>query len=307
MKFVKHEIPDSLGMRERQRFRAGCPGPESYIEPDPGIIAEDGFFFDQLGALHSHWVAKEDVRLLLQDVITFANKIIRGNDDSQVVEFAGKWGPVWYCQRHGAQCWGRGHESWHGISDRCVWNPEEPVNAYRREILQIRAAVQVGLKLAKGQCADQSEWDRLYPSFTFTDNPAAKLANWPLLQQRQILAAIISGHLTHPGGPSFTLHWDSDSDSATSQSPALVFGFGHGFVPAAWLAVAQTLSRRENIFVCSGCGLPYSRSRKRPAPGKANYCDPCGKKAAKKAWARTNRGNPKKTHSSGVERKGDIE
>lgn len=47
---------------------------------------------------------------------------------------------------------------------------------------------------------------------------------------------------------------------------------------ALGLQLALTISNSDSLYICSGCGGPYARSRdkRRPKPGESNFCDNCG-------------------------------
>ncbi len=41
------------------------------------------------------------------------------------------------------------------------------------------------------------------------------------------------------------------------------------------LQLVLTMAATESFFTCSGCGLPYVRTKKRPKPGESNFCESC--------------------------------
>lgn len=51
---------------------------------------------------------------------------------------------------------------------------------------------------------------------------------------------------------------------------------------AVGMQLALTISNSDSLYICSGCGEPYARSRdkRRPKPGESNFCDNCGTEAA---------------------------
>ncbi|HEY6346097.1 MAG TPA: hypothetical protein VIY49_31800 [Bryobacteraceae bacterium] len=79
-----------------------------------------------------------------------------------------------------------------------------------------------------------------------------------------------------------------------------VVGFGeHGWglaidyntcmLAAIALQLALVLSDVEAVYHCSGCNLPYARTKRAPKPGQANFCDDCGRKRAVAAADRRRR------------------
>ena len=53
----------------------------------------------------------------------------------------------------------------------------------------------------------------------------------------------------------------------------------HGLMlNAVGLQLALTLANSDDLYICSGCGMPYARSaeKRRPKVGQANFCDGCG-------------------------------
>jgi len=60
---------------------------------------------------------------------------------------------------------------------------------------------------------------------------------------------------------------------------AVSCGYGCVFSAIA-LQLALTLVHAESLYTCSGCGMPYIRTKKAPQPGQANFCDACGAQEA---------------------------
>jgi hypothetical protein len=81
----------------------------------------------------------------------------------------------------------------------------------------------------------------------------------------------------------------------------------HGLLFAAIaLQLALVVADADSLYSCSGCGVPYirSRERKRPKSGWANYCDQCSKDGVAQRRAvesyRDKRAQAVRLHSSGV-------
>jgi hypothetical protein len=81
----------------------------------------------------------------------------------------------------------------------------------------------------------------------------------------------------------------------------------HGLLfPAIALQLALVIADADSLYACSGCGVPYirSRQRKRPKSGWANYCDQCANEGVAKRKAveayREKRSMAVRLHSTGV-------
>jgi hypothetical protein len=75
--------------------------------------------------------------------------------------------------------------------------------------------------------------------------------------------------------------------------PAIRFG-SYSLFGALALQVALAVARSQGLAVCMSCGRAYPPTR-RPAPNRNNYCQDCGKAAAKRDWAAEDRRNPGRT------------
>lgn len=74
---------------------------------------------------------------------------------------------------------------------------------------------------------------------------------------------------------------------------------------ALGLQLALTISNADSLYICSGCGEPYARSRdkRRPKPGQSNFCDNCGTAAALRQADKRRKAKlagARKLHSEGV-------
>lgn len=56
----------------------------------------------------------------------------------------------------------------------------------------------------------------------------------------------------------------------------LEIDYGGCLLSAISLQLALTLAGVGALFVCSACGRPYAREKKRPKAGQGNYCPKCG-------------------------------
>lgn len=77
----------------------------------------------------------------------------------------------------------------------------------------------------------------------------------------------------------FSLRWNHAQDRFE-----LEVDYHGSMLAAMGLQLALTIANADSLFICSGCGLPYSRSKhlRRPKPGQSNFCDrdTCGIAAA---------------------------
>jgi predicted RNA-binding Zn-ribbon protein involved in translation (DUF1610 family) len=56
--------------------------------------------------------------------------------------------------------------------------------------------------------------------------------------------------------------------------------FNGCFLSFIALQLALTVADTDSLFTCSGCGVPYARTKKRPKRGNANFCPKCGREEA---------------------------
>jgi hypothetical protein len=67
------------------------------------------------------------------------------------------------------------------------------------------------------------------------------------------------------------LRWNSDSfQFYLTAAPMGILG----------LQLMQCVSRRHDLSLCSGCGIPYLRQGRKAQKGRRNYCNDCGRTAA---------------------------
>jgi hypothetical protein len=83
-------------------------------------------------------------------------------------------------------------------------------------------------------------------------------------------------------GISLKLKWDTEEAKLALQSPS---AFG-----ALGIQLLSTITT-TNLAVCSGCSLPYLRKKRKPQPGRMNFCPNCQGKAANTLRQRVWRSN----------------
>jgi hypothetical protein len=222
------------------------------------------------------WYERTHTTGLLEDLIDIA----QGSAEA-VQAFVLRWGPLWVCARHSEydfDCIWK-FPDWEVDTvpegDACEWFASEPVELFRRKAREARAAFGMARLLMEGKPVSADyltdlKMPRILPDFEID-------------VQRRRLARHISGNISRAGGPSLSLVWEQ------GERPRIVVKTGLGFFRLAWLQIAQIISGATGLYVCDGCGLPYIREKRKPAEGKSNYCDNCGKRAANRQLARRRR------------------
>lgn len=222
----------------------------------------------------------------------------------EVLRFAEAWGPLYFCRAHYLTdgCLWRSDPL-----SACSWVPAEPVHLWLREASKARAAVhaaalldgdppervppalweamrcRAGLERGPGSVEgmidrDRSTWQQDDPEGTYWHLPAGLVAD------RLFLRTVVNKELgRRPGHPRLTLTGDL----------RLAIDAGLGALPTAWLLVAQVVSRRQAIYICTGCGHTYTRplATRAPKAGEGNYCEVCRERytIGKKLQARRRR------------------
>jgi hypothetical protein len=252
--------------------------------------------------LRAGWIKKMSTEDLLDDFLSLST-----GKPEKVKAFALKWGPLWYCQTHRTCIWGV-FSSHHLDEDgRCYWLASEPIAAFSREAKRLKAALTIagGLNADPPRIAPDEIWEDLiwednlenyidgpprlevqiqgrYVPVTTPDEEEVTRQEVTVLAQRVYLSLKINEFLADLGGPGLRIDW------STSPRAKLSLHTGWGFLSAAWVQAIQLITEVRNLYTCDGCNRSYFRAKKRPAPGKSNYCDECGNRAAKKNWARRN-------------------
>ena len=63
-------------------------------------------------------------------------------------------------------------------------------------------------------------------------------------------------------------------------NPQMEITYEGQLLAAVALQMILTVLQERNMYTCSGCGLLYRRTKKRPKSGLANFCDKCGRNSA---------------------------
>ncbi len=167
----------------------------------------------------------------------------------------------------------------HRSRSPCKWRNVEPVDLFLTEARRIEAILETSSRLRQAKRVPAEVWRRgEWGGLGELNNHRLDLA-----MQRWIAAAIVDQRLALlPGAPTLSLQWHR-------RNPTLEIESGMGFIRAAWLQVAQLITRVRSLYICDGCGKPYPRKRQ-AKKGQRQFCPECGSTAAKRLWWRENRG-----------------
>ena len=248
------------------------------------------------------------------------NQFVRLTDSESILRFAKIWGVL-------------------ALSDDTVPRPGrrpmregiEPIAAWLYYSRRAQAVLQIAAALKQSKLGDLNDWSRigiLVPSSGYTKT-----------HQESLKAAMLRSHF----GMAFNLFvmgkspeqnvklgrgfiagevgswldcWKEEQTTAVSDFALqwndvhrrwdLQIDY-HGLLFAAIaLQLALVVADADSLYSCSGCGVPYirSRERKRPKSGWANYCDQCSKDGVAQRRAvesyRDKRAQAVRLHSSGV-------
>jgi DNA-directed RNA polymerase subunit RPC12/RpoP len=220
-------------------------------------------FLEQVG-----WKVREETTGLLEDFV----RIAEGKPE-KVRRFVLKWGPLWLCRRHNDCFWTLPVPP-ASRENRCMWQPEEGVHEFQANARQARAAFDIAASLVQNEPAPAEPWRDLGWPFAIPRD---------LKTQRYFLTWTINKYLSLPDGPRLLVTWPDNSKARLSIYTGL------GFFQVAWLQIAQLITGGKSLYVCTGCGKPYIRHKRKPPEGAANYCEECGSKTSKRDYARRKR------------------
>lgn len=198
---------------------------------------------------------------------------LRDGDDSAVLEFARKWGPLPWCwehslptphsrECHAALCYER----------RSYW---EPASAYReiaRDFARVVTAAERALVNPDGEAAllaGAELWKIIIPAMSRSQRHAEESARACGLKRS--IVQVANSWLIPRFGIAPSLAWDQSSDFASL-----------GFSPLDPCLIT-TLARRvlgrfmSPLHHCSGCQREYSEGDRYRAPkrGQRNFCPEC--------------------------------
>ena len=226
--------------------RLGKPIPPSHL------IIPGKLWLDEHEFLN--WHLSPDVRFPLRTYTPSAKLL---NDfvklwqaPGRILPFAQKYGVLW--------------REPHDVEAR------EHLSEWRRVSRHVFALLKIGAQLERGdKLIDRNEWkyvglfeERYLDQLTARSNARAQLG------------LEISRTWLNCG---FSMRWKQGRARFE-----LEIDYRGAMMNALGLQLALTISNSDSLYICSGCGGPYARSRdkRRPKPGESNFCDNCGTAAA---------------------------
>lgn len=233
--------------------------PQEWQE-EPILWIRPGWLIENCG-----WELKKDHTGLLDDLLKLAEADIK---PETIVKFAKKWGPLWLCRnpKHSDCFWTPDKAHQRGLGPlpggNCLWGPKEETAEFVRNALAVTAAL---------NAAAESKLNRRIPAplweFLGAEDPR-RCADFTIEEQRILLAYFIDDQMSRLGNTTLRISW-------YEEKPTLGFHTGLGFLAAAWTQVAQSLCGVHGMYQCSGCGVFYVRTKRKPREGEGNYCDEC--------------------------------
>jgi len=145
----------------------------------------------------------------------------------------------------------------------------EPIERWLHFVRVAMALVRIAARLHAETASDPGDWVTLYED---THRPELRdVAYWATVVRNsedswRLLTWAVDDWL-RLARLRLTLVWEKPRPILAYQA-STTFG-----VIAIQLAAAA--SQSNSVAVCSGCGKPYSRTKRQPAVGKRNWCDEC--------------------------------
>lgn len=196
-----------------------------------------------------------------------------------IVQFARKWG-VLYLDEQGRPCRPT------GICPR-----NEPIAAWRHFSRRAYAVLNIAASLAQNRVGAEEDWKAL-PPVRIKEFGSELAQRWfgfrvwaehggteyisrsgrsprQLEVERSFLFAETTLWLKL-GGVGFIL-------MPEDHGWQLSIDYNGFLLAAVAVQLALTLADIDNLYTCSGCGVPYVRRKKSPKPGQANFCEQCEK------------------------------
>jgi hypothetical protein len=247
----------------------------------------------RLGLAEAGWKRRTKAKgsYLLEDLIDLSEI-----SPEKVKRFVSKWGPLWLCFRH-TDCFYGGPPASSQTGDYCQWFAAEPITAFQVRAQQAKAAFNIAASLIEGKPTIENDWRELgwhieihseYLQALGLGTPA-EIRELNPRGQRFLLTSTVNTYLSAPAAPHFWIIW-GDAPRAR-----LAVQYGLGFVRLAWLQIAQLITHATGYSTCANCTRFFIWHDVKPPRGKNNYCEVCGKRGAKKIWARSNRARKKIT------------
>jgi len=248
------------------------------------------------------------------------NQFVHLTDSESILRFAKSWGVL-------------------ALSDDVLQRPGrkhlregiEPIAAWQYYSRRAQAVLQIAAALKQNKPGDLNDWSMLgilVPSSGYAEKQeellrsAMRRPHYGMVfsvfsmdkspeQNVKLARGFIAGEIglwldcwkqeEIAGISDFALQWNG-----AEQRWELQIDY-HGLLFAAIaLQLALVVADADSLFICSGCAVPYvrSRERKRPKSGWANYCDQCSQEGMAKRRAvetyREKRAQAARLHASGV-------
>ena len=250
---------------------------------------ESGDRFEQFDPLKAGWYKKDDTDNALTDFLRLVQR------DADVLSFARKWGPLWYCPGHDACLTGVFAGQRNSDSGGCLWVCSEPISAFLVEARRAEAAMDI-VSCIWGDAphsAPGNYWDTFiayssknHLNYSFvSEQKDTRFEHWLTLReqerltaQRKYLTAVFNLFLNNAYSVRFQV------DVSKSGYADLKIHQGLGVLSAVWLQIIQVATGKCNICICDGCNSMYQRVQRKPQKGRLNFCSNCGLKASKRIY-----------------------
>ena len=228
------------------------------------------------------------------------DRFIRIDREERVSAFASKFGPLELCEEHGMLV--RHHPS-------CMLEEahsgvfREPVDAWIETARQVKAVIEVATALEQGRRPEEEN----IRAAQFGVPAGFSLQAFQDLHAERALIAFKINRWLEWANVRPRLEVFARGRGSRRQE---FLGFGLEPSSAFGLIAIQLMfacSGVHNIALCSLCGLPYLRQRRRaPQAGRRNYCDECGPKGAAKDRQRRHRQRLQRSLSERMKRREEL-
>lgn len=214
----------------------------------------------------------------LQGEILEAFLRLANASSSRILEFAKQWGVLELCKydcppSHPPLYWlcpVKNSYSYHPrMEDGAPW---EPVTAWRRWAQRANATLNVAGDLYEDKIAREEEWrvacwiERKSEDRNYSIRPKRVEAGWRLL-------ALNLNYWLELAEVRPYVDWaKSPEDNKGRLSLPLMVG---GLFGALATQLVLAISRTDGLAICSGCGVGYVPSYRRPRAGERHYCKEC--------------------------------
>ena len=220
----------------------------------------------------------EKDRPYLSDTTGMLDAFIRVTEAKSALRFAKKFGVLQIC-RHGLQY---SHApACLASSQQSGWNPRlmEPLKAWLHYSTSAPAILSLSASIQRGDEGDEigsrDDWTLLFRSRGgkgSIDELMRAFSATPALAKTFLVTAINDWLVEGNVRP--TISWGEEASPGFSLN-ASTFGL-------LGVQLMTAVSRIQDVYLCDGCGTPYSRKKRKPQAGRNQYCETCGKQVASK-------------------------